>query len=164
MKIGCVNYSYLRPARRSWGKVILPRMVSPEVHASIVLDTSVSMGANEIGQALAETKAICRAVGTDPTVLFVDSEVCGKGKAGRNLASKVVGGGGTNMGRGIEAAVEDRPDVIIVLTDGYTPWPKKGPRVPVVVGIIGQQDVGTMYTMLGEGETPSWAQRVDITL
>ncbi|HEV2785292.1 MAG TPA: VWA-like domain-containing protein, partial [Solirubrobacteraceae bacterium] len=53
------------------------------------------------------------------------------------------GGGGTNMGAGIEAALELRPtpSVIVVLTDGYTPWPAEGPkRARVVVGLVGPAD------------------------
>ena len=44
------------------------------------------------------------------------------------------------MGAGIEAAVRarPRPGVVVVLTDGYTPWPASLPKgVHVVVGLVG---------------------------
>ena len=42
---------------------------------------------------------------------------------------ELLGGGGTDMGAGLAKAAElrPRPDLIIVLTDGYTPWPSAPP-------------------------------------
>jgi hypothetical protein len=56
------------------------------------------------------------------------------------------------MGAGLDAAAElrPRPDLIIVLTDGYTPWrPAPPPGIRVVVGLM---DRG--------GTTPDWAETV----
>jgi len=42
------------------------------------------------------------------------------------------------MNAGIEAAavLKPKPDAIIVLTDGYTPWPQKPIAIPTVFGIL----------------------------
>ena len=67
-------------------------------------------------------------------------------------------GGGTDMGRGIEAAMRLRPkpSVIVVLTDGYTPWPHERPRgVRVIVGLL------TEYADAVVG-APEWARTVVI--
>jgi hypothetical protein len=50
------------------------------------------------------------------------------------------GGGGTDMVAGIHAALDytPAPDAIIVLTDGYTPFPKQPPHPtepPIIWGI-----------------------------
>ena len=52
---------------------------------------------------------------------------------------KLPGGGGTNMINGIAFAVEQTPipDTILVLTDGYTPYPQEKFKIPVLYGIIG---------------------------
>ncbi len=53
-----------------------------------------------------------------------------------------MGGGGTDMGEGIAQAValRARPSVVVVLTDGWTPWPQTPPpRTKVVAGLIGPE-------------------------
>ena len=42
------------------------------------------------------------------------------------------------MGKGIQAAMELKPtpDVVVVLTDGFTPWPDKPPKAKVIVGLL----------------------------
>jgi predicted metal-dependent peptidase len=67
-------------------------------------------------------------------------------------AIRLAGGGGTDMGAGLDAAaaLRPRPDLVIVLTDGYTPWrsaPPPGMRV-----VVGLMDRG--------GKTPDWAETV----
>jgi predicted metal-dependent peptidase len=67
---------------------------------------------------------------------------------------QLVGGGGTDMRVGIAAAGELKPpaDLIIVMTDGQTPWPERRPSsATVVVCLIGD-----------EGDAPAWATRVRI--
>jgi predicted metal-dependent peptidase len=74
---------------------------------------------------------------------------------------ELVGGGGTDMGKGILAALSDRavPDVVVVLTDGETPWPQARPSRPVIVG---------MFTIDGDrrsfANTPSWATVVEVPI
>jgi len=61
---------------------------------------------------------------------------------------ELVGGGGTDMRAGIAAAMalRPRPDLVIVLTDGETPWPERRPAARVVVCLIGDG-----------GHAPEWA-------
>src|SRR4029079_9960396 len=51
---------------------------------------------------------------------------------------ELIGGGGTNMAIAIDSALVDRPmfDLVVVLTDGETPCPRRKPRRPVVVGLM----------------------------
>lgn len=48
------------------------------------------------------------------------------------------------------AALKPRPDLVIVMTDGYTPWPAQAPKHQrVVVGLLDER-----------GEVPDWADHV----
>jgi hypothetical protein len=49
-------------------------------------------------------------------------------------------------------AAHPRPDVVVVLTDGCTPWPEWPPRARLVVAIIGDPAVAE--------HVPPWATTV----
>jgi predicted metal-dependent peptidase len=147
--------TYHRPHRRqgALGSVLLPGAYGLKPEVAVVIDTSGSMGERELGQALGELKGILRH--HRPTVYTVDAEVHAAQKVFNLEQVKLLGGGGTDMGLGIERAVKDGHDLVVVLTDGYTPWPEKAPRAAVVVGLIhpkGQEPP----------EAPPWAKVVPI--
>jgi predicted metal-dependent peptidase len=157
---GCVDYSYTRPSRRAsvTGSVILPAMRKPLPTVAVVIDTSGSMTGDLLGEALAEVQGILRGLGLDRdriSVLSCDAQAHRAQRVSSARQVQLVGGGGTNMGAGIEAALESRPrpSVVVVLTDGYTPWPARGPkRARVVVGLVGP----------GRWPVPQWARLVRI--
>ena len=75
------------------------------------------------------------------------------------MALELVGGGGTDLGAGIAAAaaLKPRPSVMIVLTDGFTPWPQRPPRgIPVIIGLLKQR------AQPGLWKAPDWARIVEI--
>jgi predicted metal-dependent peptidase len=141
MAAGMYDYSYAQISRRSefYGPVLMPALLRPTPDAAVVIDTSGSMGGDLLSRALIEIKGILRAVGQRKVpVLCCDAAVHG-GVQRVSDAFKVelAGGGGTDMGVGIEAAQKLRASVIIVLTDGYTPWPVEPPRgCQLVIGIL----------------------------
>ena len=156
---GAVDYSYTRPSRRqsAVAGVVLPALREPVVRVAAVVDTSGSMGDQELTAALAQIDAILRSVGArDGLVVFaVDAKVHTIKQVFRAADVQLVGGGGTDMRIGINAAVKlrPRPDIVIVLTDGYTPWPNYQPRgIRVIVGLIGN----ARHTV------PEWMQVVHI--
>jgi predicted metal-dependent peptidase len=73
-------------------------------------------------------------------------------------------GGGTDLGKGIEAAYRGRPkpQIIIVLTDGGTTWPEIGPpRTKVIIGLIGLTAAEISKPPYG-WPLPDWAKVVEI--
>ncbi len=155
---GQVDYSYRKPSRRAGAApgVILPALRRPQPEVVVVCDTSASMGDERLEQVLAEVEGLLRSVGVGGlAVLSVDTEVHRARRVQQAAQVELVGGGGTDMGAGITAALarRPRPDVIVVLTDGETPWPAASPRgVRVVVGLLGERAPAA----------PRWARSVRI--
>ncbi|MEV7602316.1 VWA-like domain-containing protein [Kitasatospora sp. NPDC089797] len=137
------DYSYGRPARRSVGLpgVVLPSLRRRPPRVSVVIDTSGSVSDQELGSALLEVTAIGRAIGgrhDQVTVLSCDAAPQSVGVLCRAAGIPLVGGGGTDLRAGFAAALRTRPrpDVVVVLTDGQTPWPEVAPACRTVVGLF----------------------------
>ena len=145
---GAIDYSYARPSRRqsALGNVIMPSLREPVVRVAIIADTSGSMG-SDYGKVLREIETIIKGFGRNDAVpvFSVDAAVHTRQRV-RNVAEvQLIGGGGTDMRLGIGEAytLRPRPDVAVVLTDGYTPWPDiPPPGMRVVAGIIGRTSQG----------------------
>ncbi|MEV4513638.1 VWA-like domain-containing protein [Dactylosporangium sp. NPDC049525] len=137
------DYTYGRPARRSAGLpgVILPSLRRHPPQVSVIIDTSGSVSDAELGSALLEVAAIGRAVGGRRDLVRVLSCDAAAGVAHplcRAEGIPLVGGGGTDLRAGFARALRTapRPDVVVVLTDGQTPWPTVRPPCRTVVGLF----------------------------
>ncbi|MGY1454045.1 vWA domain-containing protein [Streptomyces sp. SS8] len=137
------NHSYRRPSRRSAGVpgVVLPSLRRTPPRVRVVIDTSGSVSDAELGSALLEVVAISRAVGGRRDLVSVISCDAAAGVAVplcRAEDVELVGGGGTDLRSGFERALRcgPRPDVIVALTDGQTPWPSAQPPCRTVVGLF----------------------------
>ncbi|MER6348056.1 vWA domain-containing protein [Streptomyces sp. NPDC001595] len=137
------NHSYRRPSRRSAGVpgVLLPSLRRTPPRVCVVIDTSGSVSDAELGSALLEVAAITRAVGGRRDLVSVVSCDAAAGVAvpicrAENI--ELVGGGGTDLRSGFSRALRSgpRPDVIVALTDGQTPWPSAPPPCRTVVGLF----------------------------
>ena len=157
---GSVDYTYMRPSRRATvtRHVVLPAMRRPVPAVAVVVDTSASMEDDALARVLAEVDGIVRAVGVARRhvhVLACDTEVHKVQRLTSARQVELFGGGGTDMSAGIDAALALRPQpsVVVVLTDGLTPWPAQAPkRARVVAGVLGD----------GEREAPDWAETIRI--
>jgi len=88
-------------------------------------------------------------------VLACDTVVAPVQRVSSARQVQLIGGGGTDMGAGIDAAaaLRPRPAVTVVLTDGYTPWPSSPPKgMRVVVGLLGEH----------APDAPSWTRAVRV--
>ena len=154
---GRVDFTYRRPSRRASAvpDVVLPSLRQPLPQVALVIDTSGSMSDSMLGQALGELTGVLRSLGVarrNLRVIACDARAYEAQRVRDLNAVRLEGGGGTDMGAGIDAAVElrPRPDLIIVLTDGYTPWRSAPPPgIRVVVGLMDRR-----------GKTPDWADTI----
>jgi predicted metal-dependent peptidase len=141
------DYSYGRPSRRSVGVpgAVLPSLRRRPPQVSVVIDTSGSVSDAELGSALLEVAAISRAVGGRRdlvTVVPCDAAAGIAHSLCRTEGIPLTGGGGTDLRTGFAKALRTRPrpDVVVVLTDGQTPWPDARPACRTVVGLFPRHD------------------------
>ncbi len=162
---GKVDYTYRRPSRRASAvpDVILPALERPLPEVAVLCDTSGSMGDEELATVLAEVDGLLKGVGLARNrvrVMAVDAAVQTVQQVTSARQINLVGGGGTDMGAGLVAAarLRPRPSVVVILTDGMTPWPMEAPKgMQVVVGMIENRARG------GRPWTaPEWARVVPI--
>jgi predicted metal-dependent peptidase len=136
--LGRKDYTYARPSRRQSSmaihdpEFILPSMRKPAPPTiAIIIDTSGSVQDKEITEFLSEVDGIASANGIAQgiTVIPCDAQV-GEIQKIRSISGiadiKLSGGGGTDLRVGIAVAesLKPQPKIVIVLTDGYTPWPE----------------------------------------
>jgi len=125
--------TYRRVAAKSFslgGSILLPTYESNIPSVSVVIDTSGSMSSKDLQTALRETQGVCKALDAAVTVFTCDTNVS-KGMAITHARDiKLHGGGGTDMSHaiGVVMAEKPRPNILVVITDGYTDWPGTNPN------------------------------------
>ena len=146
-KAGVVDYKYDRPSRRQGafgfgdGKILLPRMRAPVPNVTIAIDTSGSMGTDEMTAALRETKGILNATGSKIEVIAADTRVTDVKQVHRveDVRKLLKGGGGTDFRpvfEMLDRRSTGRPDVLIYMTDGYGPAPQSPPAGMTVIWLL----------------------------
>lgn len=131
---GRQDYSYAKMSRRQdrRDKLLLPGTIQYEPTISVVIDTSGSMSAEAdwIAGVLKDLSKMRAKV----TLIDCDAGVHGVRalKSWRDVF-KSLGGGGTDMRVGVERAQQEKSDVILVLTDGETPWPENWPTNMIAI-------------------------------
>ncbi|MFF8982288.1 VWA-like domain-containing protein [Streptomyces globisporus] len=167
------DYSYGRPSRRSTGLrgVVLPSLCRRPPRVSVVIDTSGSVSDAELGSALLEVAAISRAVGGRRdlvTVLACDAATRVVHPLCQAEGIPLVGGGGTDLRTGFAKALRShpRPDAIVVLTDGQTPWPSAQPACRTVIGLFPREHRRGSWNEDNPDyvprRPPAWARVVEI--
>jgi len=168
-KRGKSDYTYNKPSRRQDGRnYVVPAMIEYDPEIVVAVDTSASMGSRTssgdriLDVAVSEIDGILKGSGKSQVPVFAVDTVAAdvqKIKSAKDVVTS--GGGGTDMSAGIHAAetMKPRPDVVIVVTDGFTPWPERKPKGGMAVLIA---RIGMSANQRESWEVPSWARVVDI--
>jgi predicted metal-dependent peptidase len=171
-RAGTMSESYQRRNRRRHDtrvvtsdgrgkRVVLPALIDPVPRIHVVRDTSGSMSEADLSAVTSEIVGIAgrlRVRGDDLVIADVDAAVHDTRHYQRPSGlAEVSGRGGTDMRTGIEHALRarPRPSVIVVMTDGETPWPEQQTsRVPVVAAIVHPSPEQTV------ARVPNWIRTV----
>jgi predicted metal-dependent peptidase len=120
------------------------------------------MAEDQLRAALAELDAICRraGIGTDELIVLTADVAIHEVARLRGAADlPIVGGGGTDLRPALAHLADHRrrPDLVIVLTDGFTPWPEAPPRHGTHVVVLIARTDGQRPR-----DPPSWMETIRI--
>ena len=139
--VGIGERSYRRPSRRNGNpRMALPSNVAPLPRITVIVDTSGSMDADDLGLALGMIRKVLHSFRIRDGIRVVTGDTEGHTKQlclSDPRRIELTGGGGTDMAAVIAEVLQDRPQpqMIFVCTDGWTPWPEENPGVPIVACI-----------------------------
>jgi predicted metal-dependent peptidase len=147
--IGRSDRTYRRPHRRqaAYGEFLMPSFHQPRPRPGFLIDTSASMQDTQLSRAVAELGGLTRQLGygADVVVACCDVVVHQVKKVFAVAQLELVGGGGTNVGAGIEWFAQHAPvDLLVIVSDCQTPWPAAPPPFPVIT------------IRVGDGVPPPW--------
>lgn len=169
-KMGAFDYRYDAPSRRQagvgfgWGKPVLPRMRCPSPQVAVVVDTSGSMGTDELHRAVSEVAGVMRSVGAPVTFLCCDAAVHGVQRVQDPRKIVLKGGGGTSFAPAFEAVEKERPkpSVVVFVTDGCGDAPAESPKgihtIWVLVGPHRQRPHGGQWG----GDSITWGEFIEV--
>lgn len=123
--------TYNRVSRRSTGRVIFPTMTGNRINCLFGIDTSGSMGNDELQSAMSELKSIVEnfdswhltLLSCDTNANLIGEYDSDDGDDWETLDKGLIGGGGTDMTPMVEYGneMEEPPTVMVIITDGYIP-------------------------------------------
>jgi predicted metal-dependent peptidase len=150
------DYSFQRPSRRE-GDAVLPRLASDQVELCVVLDTSGSIGAEELAQFASEVDALKGQMRARVTLHACDERLDPRGPWEFQpwetlvLPKELGGGGGTCFAPVFDwiAAGQRRPDLLLYFTDAQGEFPGHAPGFPVI------------WLVKGRGKVP-WGERIQL--
>lgn len=135
--------TYNRISRRSQGRVVFPTMTGDFIRFAFGVDTSGSMGADDLNEAVTEIYGVLSAfdswefklLSCDTSATDLGTYVSEEGDDFTTINLNMVGGGGTDMNAIVDYVneMEDEVNVLVICTDGYIPAIENVQEVPVIL-------------------------------
>ncbi|MCC6609355.1 MAG: hypothetical protein IT515_06740 [Burkholderiales bacterium] len=150
------DYSFQRPSRRE-GPAILPGLASGETNLALALDTSGSIGVQDLAAFVGEIDALKGQIRARVTLLACDTALA-PGAPWRfepwerlEVPAGLAGGGGTRFTPVFEWLRSEpvRPDALLYFTDALGEFPERTPEFPV------------LWLVKGNAPVP-WGERVQL--
>ena len=135
------KYSYRRPARRQrTDGVLRPKPYQRVPSIAIVIDTSGSMNMKDLSMSLGMVSKVLSGLNLRSGVRVIagDTEIHSDLTVSDVSKIDLSGGGGTDMGDllvDIDQIKKNKPDLVLVCTDGYTDWPRRKTSFTVIACI-----------------------------
>ena len=158
---GMVELSYTRPSRRqaTWGysytSPIMPGWRAPKPSVMIVIDTSGSMGEEELSRSVSEVKGILDHMDVDVTLMTNDADIHGPVQKISSVSEIALhGGGGTDFRppfQYIKDKMDPKPSICVFITDGMGPA-HMDPPIP---------DMQTIWVGVGPHRQRPWGCSVN---
>jgi predicted metal-dependent peptidase len=149
--LGRYDRTYRRPHRRQacYGEFIMASFYQPRPRPGFLIDTSGSMGDTQLARAVSELGGLTRQLGYGAEVIVAccDAAVHEVRKVFASTQIELYGGGGTDIGVGLRAFTDRKAapvDLLVIVSDCRTSWPKEMPPFPVVT------------IRVGDGAPPPW--------
>jgi hypothetical protein len=140
--IGGRTQTYRRLSRKQpMNMSKLRGLMTTQASACVIVDTSGSMGDRETKERALQVIADGLRRLKSVKVMCADTRIrsCSKLASAKNF--EWVGGGGTRMDVALTACDEEqKPDSIVLITDGCTGWPHKQTRARVIVALTRDSD------------------------
>jgi predicted metal-dependent peptidase len=122
---------------RRFEDIILPSRWSQKIgEVVLIVDTSGSITDTELMQAQGEMREIAdRLKPTGVRVVYCDAAVAGEQffEDGDDIVLQPKGGGGTDMRVAFDHVEPFDPEFVILMTDGFTPWPAQPTPFPTII-------------------------------
>ena len=142
------DYTWLRPSRRE-GDAMLPSLRSQAGDIVIAIDSSGSVGADDLAEFIAEINALKGTLAVRTTLLACDSALAAEGPwvaeawEPLRLPKCLAGGGGTDFNPVFDWVERQgqRPDALVYFTDADGSFPARPPDYPVLWLVKGRAPV-----------------------
>lgn len=151
-----IDYNLSRPSQRREGDAILPSLYMRRITIVVALDTSGSIGEDELNEFITELNAIKGSMNAQITLLACDSSLDENGPwvfeswEALQLPDSIQGGGTTNFSPVFEWVSTSviPPDLVVYFTDARGRFPDRS-AIP------------TLWLVKGSAEVP-WGQRIQL--
>ncbi len=166
---GAVRSTYKKMGRRQAaigygrGRPMMPSYRNPIPNVAVCVDTSGSMGTEELKLAVSETDGILKALMAEVDFLAIDCHVhtTTKLRNASEIEKHLKGGGGTDFRPAFEQLRKGNgpkgpPEVVIFITDGDGPAPEVPPRGMKVVWVLVGRHARKPYVENRGGSAVPW--------